>query len=84
MQREAARCLFLQQDASLCGCLCCLLTGWLGEVRSQLKVASVAHGDAQCVRRWEGVCARAHCGYVRIVRIVAGLLLLMVGSVLCV
>ena len=29
-------------------------------------------------------CVRAHCGYVRIVRIVAGLLLLMVGSVLCV
>ena len=63
MQREAARCLFLQQDASLCGCLCCLLTGWLGGVRSQLKVASVALGDARCVRR-RGECARAcvRCG----------------------
>ena len=63
MQREAARCPFLQQDASLCGCLCCLLTGWLGGVRSQLKVASVALGDARCVRR-RGECARAcvRCG----------------------
>ena len=53
----------MQQDASLCGCLCCLLTGWLGGVRSQLKVASVALGDARCVRR-RGECARAcvRCG----------------------
>ena len=81
MQREAARCLFLQQDASLCGCLCCLLTGWLGEVRSQLQLLTATPnacaGGRECV-------LRAHCGYVRIVRIVAGLLLLMVGSVLCV
>ena len=73
MPRDATRCSGRQRGASFCsrmphcGCLCCLLTGWLGGVRSQLKVASVAHGDAQCVRRWEGVCARAlwlcaHCG----------------------
>ena len=80
MQREAARCPFLQQDASLCGCLCCLLTGWLGGVRSQLKVASVALGDARCVRR-RGECA---CARVCEMRIVAGWLLLMWASVLCV